>query len=199
MAFYPAIAATGGAILSLLEGSRPRPEFLNAQFVLFQPADIQKNTPPLKEGVSLLLYRVEINASVRNQPLRQLPDGRLVRPSLPLELHYLLTSWAETSQKQQRLLGWAMQIIDEQAILPSGLLNHSEPESDVFRPEETVEVSFESLSLQDLANIWQFAQTSQQPSVGYLARVVAMESSAPVESGPPVRTRAFGVGRSLRS
>ncbi len=195
MAFYPAIAATGGAILNLLEGSRPRPEFVNAQFSLFQPADLQKQTPPIKEGLSLLLYRVEINASVRNLPLRQWPDGRRARSSLPLELHYLLTGWAETAQKQQRLLAWAMQTIDEQAILPSGLLNHSEPESDVFRPEETVEVSFESLSLQDLANIWQFAPTSQQLSVGYVARVVSMESSAPAESGPPVQTRVFDSGR----
>jgi hypothetical protein len=195
MATYQAIAVTGGAILNLLEGARPRPEFDNAQFALFQPADFARNTPPMREGVSLLLYRVDVNGATRNQPLRQTADGRFVRPGLPLDLHYLLTAWAETAQKQQRLLGWAMQSIDDHAILPSALLNHSGPEPDVFRPEETVELVFETLSVQDLAYAWQFSQANQQPSACLLARVVGLEPTRAQETGPPVQVRRFDLGR----
>ena len=40
-------------------------------------------------------------------------------PALPLELHYLLTTWAETAQKQQRLLGWCMTALGESPLLLS--------------------------------------------------------------------------------
>jgi hypothetical protein len=199
VATFQAIAATGGALLELLEGARPRPEFDNAKFLLARLSDVERNTPPLKEGVSLLLYRVEVNAARRNRPPRATLDGRHVRTGLPLELHYLLTAWAETAQKQQRLLGWCMQFLDEHAILPASLLNTTEPEADVFRPEETVEFVPESLSLQELANAWEFAQSGLQLSVGYVARVVELEPTAEPAAGAPVQTRQFEMAGSVPS
>src|SRR5262249_5323752 len=137
MATYHAIAAVGQAIRRLLEAACPRGEFPAAQFLLIQTGDFQAMA--IKEGVSLFLYRVAVNGTLRNRPARVAPDGRRYRPSLPLDLYYLLAPWAETAVKQQRLLGWAMRALEDTAILPAGPLNHPGPDRDTFGPPDAAE------------------------------------------------------------
>jgi len=144
MATYQAIAAIGEAILGLLEAARPKPEFANAQFALYQSTNFQN---PMEEGISLYLYRVATNTTRRNLPPHIGPDGRRYRPPLPLDLHYLLTPWARTAAKQQRLLGWSMRALEDTPILPAGLLNHYGTEPETFFPHETVELVCEPLLL----------------------------------------------------
>jgi hypothetical protein len=191
MATYHAIAAVGGAILRLLEDSCPRPEFPGAQFEMIQAGAFRD--APIKEGVTLFLYRVTVNGTVRNRAPRATPDGRRFRPSLPLDLYYMLTAWAETPIKQQRLLGWAMRIVEDYTILPAGLLNHAGPEHDTFGPNEAVELINEPLSVIDMANVWEAIEASWQLSICYVARLVAIDSGLEVTAGPPVQTRAFEV------
>jgi len=193
LATYYAIAATGQAILGLLADACPKPEFAGARFEPYQASDLQK--PAMEEGLSLYLYRVAINGSIRNPPPRLGPDGRRYRPSLLIDLHYLLTAWAKTAARQQRLLGWAMRTLEDTPILPQGLLNHYTPEREVFRPNETVEVIFEPVSLQDMINIWEVAKNNQQPSATYLARAIALESELDLSELPLVQTRVFDYGK----
>lgn len=192
MATYHAIAASGQAILGLLADACPKPEFAGAHFELYQASDLQK--PTMEEGLSLYLYRVTVNSSTRNPPPRLGLDGRRYRPSLLLDLHYLLTAWAKTAARQQRLLGWAMRTLEDIPILPQGLLNYTS-EREVFRANETVEVIFEAVSLQDMTNIWEVAKHNQQPSATYLVRAVALESELDLSEGPLVQTRVFDYGK----
>src|SRR5438876_9550859 len=151
MATYQAIAATGEAILGLLEAARPKPEFANIQFALYQASNFQT---PMVDGVSLYLYRISTNTTRRNLPPRTDAQGRRYRPSLPLDLHYLLTPWARTAARQQRMLGWCMRIREDTAILPTGLLNRYGTEAESFRPNATVELASEPTSSQAMINIW---------------------------------------------
>jgi hypothetical protein len=185
MARYPAIAATSEALLGLLESATAGTEFSGMSFEHYQATDFQT---PMKAGVSLFLHRVTVNPN-RNLSPRRDADGRRYRAAIPVDLHYLLTAWADDAVKQQRLLGFAVRTVEDTPILPAGLLNHFGPEPDVFRPEETVEVVWEAVSVQDLSDIWKVAQTKAQPSATYAARMVAIESSRPLEEGPPVQTR----------
>src|SRR5690242_12213415 len=155
MATYRAMAAISQAVLGMLEEACPRDEFADAAFRLVQSSDFQADTPPLGEGISLFLYRVTVNGNLRNLPARLAPDGRRYRPALPLDLHYMLTAWGRSVEKQQRLLGWAMRTLEDTPILPTGLLNHYGPEAETFRAGETVELVCEQLSLQDFNNIWE--------------------------------------------
>lgn len=189
MATYRAIAAISQAVLGMLEEACPRDEFAGAGFRLVQSSDFQIDTPPLNEGISLFLYRVTVNGSLRNLPPRLAPDGRRYRPALPLDLHYLITAWGRSVEKQQRLLGWAMRTLEDTSILPSGLLNHYGPEAETFRASETVELILESLSLQDVNNIWDGLRPFL--SVPYVARMVALESDVPLVEARPAQTRAF--------
>ncbi len=197
MATYHAIAAVGEAICRLLGDGCPRAEFPAAQFKVIQANDYQ--TGPMKEGVSLFQYRVGINGSQRNRPARVAPDGRRYRPSLPLDLYYLLTPWGEQAVKQQRLLGWAMRLLEDTAILPAGLLNAAGPEHDTFRPSETVELICEPLSIQDITGVWQGLRADWQLSVTYVARLVLLDSDLELAGGPPVQAHQFTLAKEAAS
>ena len=192
MASYRAIAATSQAILGILAAGCPRSEFQTAEFKLYNASDFDN---PMEEGISLFLYRVTVNSSLRNMPSRLAPDGTRYRPSLPLDLHYLLTAWASDSGQQQRLLGWSMRELEDLPILPSGLLNQYIDHPDTFRTDESVEVVCDPLSLQDLTAVWDKLKPKYQTSVSYVARMIAIESTVKLTESRDVQVRTFDVGR----
>ena len=192
MGTFQAIAATGQAMLGLLSDAVPRDQFPNAQFELYQMSNFQQ---PMEEGISLFLYRIAANTSRRNLPPTTGPDGRRFRPPIPLDLYYIATAWAPTAVRQQRLLGWTIRMFEDVPILPTGLLNNYGPEPEIFKQGETVEVVLDSLTLQDLNNIWGVSKSSLQLSVGYVARMLHIQSSMAITEYAEVQTREFGVGK----
>jgi hypothetical protein len=187
-----AIAAVGQAMLGLLSDAIPRSEFPTAQFDLYQLSNFQT---PMEEGVSLYLYRIAVNTSRRNQPATVGDDGRRYRPPLPLDLHYVVSAWAQTAIKQQRLLGWTIRMFEDVSILPTGLLNHFGPEPDIFRSGETAEIFLESLTLQDFNNLWSLTRNNPPLSVGYVAKMINIESTMPMAEFAEVQTRDLRVGK----
>ena len=187
MAGFSAISATSEAVLGLLQSAAVGGEFDGAEFSHYQSTDLGS---PMTDGISLYLYRITVNAN-RNLPPQLRADGIRYRPPLPLDLHYLVTAWAETALRQQRMLGFAIRTLEDTPILPAGVLNQHSPEPDVFRPHETVELVFESVSVQDYSDVWDVAQTKEQPSATYVARMVEIESEVSLDGGGLVQTRAF--------
>jgi hypothetical protein len=185
MATYPAIAATSEAVLGLLQSAAVGGEFDGVAFAHYQSGDFES---PMADGISLYLYRVTVSSN-RNLPPQLGPDGRRYRPPIPLDVHYLVTAWAETAVRQQRMLGFAIRTLEDTPILPAGVLNQHSPEPNVFRPEETVELVYESLTVQDVGYIWDVAQTKEQPSAPYVARMVEIESPVEIDEGTLVQTR----------
>ncbi|MGB8509158.1 MAG: DUF4255 domain-containing protein [Pyrinomonadaceae bacterium] len=190
MATFPAIAATGLAVVGLLKDASAETEFADLRFDIFQAADFNSG-PPMSEGLSIYTYRVTVNTSRRNMPPSTGPDGRRYRAPLPLDLHFLLSPWAKNAVRQLRMLGWAMRELQNVMILPAGLLNHYGPEHDTFRPNETVELICEPLSLQDMSYIIEPLKSLQPLSVPYVARMVLIESGIPLVEGEAVQTREF--------
>lgn len=192
MGTFQAIAATGQAMLGLLSDAVPRDQFPNAQFELYQMSNFQQ---PMEEGISLFLYRIAANTSRRNLPPTTGPDGRRFRPPIPVDLYYIATAWAPTAVRQQRLLGWAIRMFEDVPVLPTGLLNNYGPEPEIFKQGETVEIILDSLTLQDLNNFWGVSKSSLQLSVGYIARMLFIQSSMPITEYAEVQTREFGLGK----
>jgi hypothetical protein len=190
---YHAITATGQAMLGLLSDAVPRDLFPDAQFRLYQLSDFSNSE--IKEGVTLYLYRVAPNTSRRNLPPTTGADGRRYRPPIPLDLYYVATAWAPTAERQQRLLGWAIRMFEDVPILPTGLLNNYGPEPVIFQPGETVELTLDSLTLQDWNNLWSTTKASPPLSVAYIARMLVIESAMPMAELPEVQTREFGTGK----
>ena len=191
MATFHAIAATGQAIISLLADACPKPEFGAARFELYQLSDFQS---PMEEGVSFYLYRIAVNGARRNLPPTVGPDGQRYRPAIPLDLHYMASAWAKTAVKQQRLLGWTIRMLEDVSILPAGLLNHQGPELEIFKQNETVELILEQITLQDWSNLWSATKTNPPLSVGYVARMISIDSTLAIPE-VTVQTRDFGFGK----
>jgi hypothetical protein len=193
VATWNAIAATTRAILGLLEDAYPR-DFGKLTFAPAHISDFAGDKVP-PDGFTLALYRVAVNGNLRNQPPRVGPDGIRYRPSLPLDLQYLLTPWAGDVEKQQRLLGWSIRQLEDNPILPAGLLNRFLREPDVFRPNESVELVAESLALSDFTNVWDKLKPRMQTSVTYLARMVLIDSDIDLREGPLVQSRHFEMAK----
>lgn len=188
MAKAQAIAVVGQTILGMLADNIPQAEFTNARFELYQTSNF---TSPMEEGISLFLYRVEINSSLRNLPNRIGLDGISRRPPLPLDLYYLLTVWAKDVVKQQRILGWVMRTLEDAPVLSAARLNNFGPETEIFQPQEKIELIYQPLSLQDLSNLWSAFKVSLPMSVAYIARVVGIDSTVSTEETVAVQTRQF--------
>jgi hypothetical protein len=193
MATWNAIAATTSAIVGLLDDGYPR-EFGKLSVAPIHAGDFAGDKA-IPDGFTVCLYRVTLNGTLRNLPPRTSPDGTRYRPSLPVDLQYLITPWAGNVEKQQRLLGWGMRHLEDNPILPAGLLNRYLKEPDVFRPEETVELVCESLSLADFTNIWDKVKPRLQTSALYVARMVLIDSDINLSEGRPVQTRVFEMSK----
>ncbi len=191
MANYRAIAAIGAALEGLIRDRYPRSEFGTGLTIqLYQTRDFEQ---PMTEGFSVYLYRVAVNGSVRNRSPRRAPDGTRYRPSLPLDLYFMITPWSEDVQLQLRMLGWVMRLMEDTAVLSAGHLNHYLQENDTFAPEEGVELVCEPLSLTDYLTLWDRLRPRLPASATYALRMVAIDSDLPMTEPGPVQTRGTDV------
>ncbi|HTN54086.1 MAG TPA: DUF4255 domain-containing protein [Anaeromyxobacter sp.] len=187
MATTSAIATVGQALLALLEKACPRPEFDGAGFALYQAKDFQQ---PMAEGVSLFLYRVTPSTVRRNVAPPPAPSGFRLRPPLPVDLYYLLTPWAQSATRQHTLLAWALRTLEDTPTLASGFLNHYGPRApETFRPEESITVVLEPLSLQDAFNLWEIVAPALQVSATLAVRLVQIDSALEEPEAGRVQTR----------
>jgi hypothetical protein len=190
MASTAAIAATSQAIAGLLDRARagaPAPFDVKVA----SAADLAIPGANAKPVITVFLHRVVMSSVQRTFPTHVTPDGKRLRPPVPLDLWYLVTAWAGTPVTEQLLLGWAVRTIEDGPALPATLLNAGTVSS-VFRDEETVELTWASLTSTEETEIWQVAQTSRQPSASYLARMVLIASEEDQAEYGPVQTRDVG-------
>jgi len=176
VADFRAIRAVGEAIMGLLESSYRPADFngIVADFRMFTSRDITNNT--ITNGASLFMYRLYCNGVYRIPPGRIAADGRRTDSKLPLELHFLITVWGGEASYQYELAGWILRILEDTPILPSAILNSTTP--NVFRADETVDVTHAELKTEDLFRIWDvLGVNAYQLSMPYVARVVQIESS----------------------
>jgi hypothetical protein len=196
MASYYAIAAVSEALCGLLADARP-PDFSSAAIEVLQLADFHKERP-IDEGVSIFLYRVGVSGSPRTLSSRLDLAGRRRLPPLPVDLYYLFTPWGRTAGAQQRLLGWFMRTLEDRPTMNSGFLNHYGGAQTLFEDDETVTLVPEPLVLSDLSNVWDIMKPNANLSVGYVARMVHLETLLEPVTGELVQTREFGYAKVRR-
>ena len=190
MATQQAIAAVSLALKGILELALPKATFLDAKIKLMQAADVSTG---MTEGISLLLYRVGINTNPRNLPPRTTPTGERFRPSLPVDLYYLLSAWAPDADRQQHLLGWAMRLLEDTPVIAGNVINPFVPEVPVFRADESVELICDPLPMDQWLSLWQKLDVSS--SMTYVVRMVQLDSGTPMPDAGRVRQRRFEMSR----
>ena len=140
--------------------------------------------PPV---LALFLYRVEVNGTMRaawSGVAHQ--DGHA---HLPLDLHYLLIPWAAHALHEYRILGRALQALEDVPILSGPLLDpaaraRSAPPGR-GRPCEAIQVCHEHLSTEDTLRVFDSLPVDFKLCLSYVARVVRIEGrdGAPKRDG----------------
>jgi len=193
MADYRAIMVLCEAVLDLLQANYSPADFNHneLQFKVFLAKDFSQS---MKAGVSLFLYRIYPNGIHRAPSGRFNMDGRRFRTQLPLDLHFLLTAWAQDASLQHTIAGWMMRVLEDTPILPAGLLNRKFPSA--FHPDETVEISLTELTTEEMCRIWEVIvkDHTYQISVPYVARAVKIESKKLLPTIAAIQERRFEIG-----
>lgn len=191
MAQHRAIAAVSLTLRDILREAYPGSGLgssLNAE--LYQTKDFGE---PMKEGIALFLWRMAPNGNRRNPGVRTDALGRRFRPSLPVDLTYLLVPFAEDADRQQRLFGWMLRTVDDIGPLLASRLNDAVPDGGVFRDEEAVELVLDSLPVADHLTLWDRIKTMPL-FANYLVRMLMIDSTAEIIEAPLVVERAFEMG-----
>ncbi len=144
------------------------------------------DSPPALPALTLFLYRIDFNKSLRaawSAVGHQQGDAHL-----PLDLHFLLTAWANNAEDEYRILGRAMQSLEDTPILTGALL---EPSTN-WTVGEAVQVCLEDLSTEDVMRIFDSLPVDYRLSIPYAARVVVLDG-AEQHTDPLVTTTASGL------
>src|SRR3954470_5382110 len=130
MADFNSIPAAGKSIERLLKGAfaqAPLPvpgKTTKANLVRTEDFDrTSLSTIIVRPALSIFLYRVDFNKTMRAawSGVSHL-DGQ---PHLPLDLHFLLTPWADNAEAEGAILGRAMQALDATPIISGPLLHRA--------------------------------------------------------------------------
>jgi hypothetical protein len=160
--------------------------------------------------INLFLYQVVENPFLKNQDTVGLghPDA-YGHPPLSLDLHYLLTVYGTAANNENfdetpahLLLGSAMQVLHDHAILTDAIVTQREPAGltvldPTLREEaEQVKLTLRSLGLEDLSNVWLALTLPYRLSVAYEVNVVQIDSQRP-RRHPPLVQEPPGGGPNL--
>lgn len=201
MAKKEAIRAVGESILSMMHDACPMSDLQLSASAKFEFASFNTLVadPPPPEGFYFCLWRVGIGGSPRQLPPRRDASGQVFKPSLPVDLFFLLLPVASQADKQALMLGWALGFMHNLPTLSGATINrYTKGEPSVFAPEESVELIADPLSLADYLALWDRVKTGFQAGMTYVARMVLIDSEQPETQGRLVTERQFGVHRDAR-
>lgn len=131
----------------------------------------------ISDQVTLFLYRIDVDRTKRYKEIYQPAINAKPLKALSLELHYLLTVWADTPERQQSTLAYCMYVLDQFSILSGDLLQNIDPTNEWHEGAE-IKIQLESISNEDMLRLWDAVEPSYQLSVSYLVRTVLLQ---PVE------------------
>jgi len=187
MANVLAVHSVGTSLATYLRNTYPS-ELRAAhpcEFTLFASSEMG-STEERGTTLSLYLYRITMNEHVRN--VRGTNDPAVVDTPLSVDLHFLLTVWADNALAEQTILAWAMRQLHQRPVLDRSTLS---PEAG-WESSDVVHVIPAELSHEDLMRIWDALEPSYRLSLSYIARVVRIDPD-PVPSCVPVVARNFVV------
>ena len=126
MASFHAVAATARSLERLLNGAFDGDEPIAGQTtraVVVRSEDFDlgvADNPIVFPALSIFLYRVAVNGTMRAAwAASAQADGRA---HLPLDLHFLLTPWADNAEWEHLILGRTLQALQDNPVLTGPLL-----------------------------------------------------------------------------
>lgn len=187
MARFDAIAAVTASLGELLNSAA----VADGETVAVAAVTVTALTANLQAAGRVLgvwLYAVSPNAQRRTLAPPRIEGQPRQLPGTAFDLHYMLVARASDALTQQRLLGWAVRVLEDDLSLPAAVLNNGAFDG-CFRNDETVQLTLESLTPSEENDIWQVAQAARLPAVAYMARMVVLDSRRTLPEAAAVRER----------
>ncbi len=133
--------------------------------------------------LSIYLYRVIMNEHLRNQASMQGYYNEIA--PLALDLHFLLTVWAQSSEAEHTICAWVMQQLHSHPIMDKSTLS----EGGGWKNGEVIHFIPAELSNEDLMRTWDTFGANYRLSMSYIARVIRIEPDKQIIAPPVVATR----------
>jgi Pvc16 N-terminal domain len=192
MAGYKSVAAAGKSIERLINAcfSSGEPvEGKATRAVLVRTEDFKVAggaTAITFPALSIYLYRVEFNRHMRAAWSAVGSQDGLAH--LPLDLHFLLTAWADNAEHEYQIVGRAMQCLEERPILSGPLLY---PTGE-WATGEAIQLVLEEVGTEAVMRTFDSLTAEFRLSIPYVARIVRVDGSTPAPS-PPVTEAVTGL------
>lgn len=144
-------------------------------------------------ALTVFTYRVDFNKTMRAawSGVGSL-DGR---GHLPLDMHLLITPWADNAEDEHRILGKAMECVEATPIL-SGPLLSPEPAAG-WAASEAIQLVLEDLGTEAVMRIFDSLPTDYKLSVPYIARIVRIDTRT-TRPTPPITEVVYGLASGPR-
>jgi hypothetical protein len=144
--------------------------------------------------LNIFLYQILPSAAWRNMDVPQLiKPGETGIPPLALTLHYLMTAFGRENDNSQpfdhHLMGSAMSILYDHALLGPDEIKLAFPGSDLERQVERVRITLQPLSIEEISKLWTGFATQYRLSVGYEISVALIDSAQPTRTPLPALSR----------
>jgi len=181
MANVFATHSVGNSLVTFLRNAYPEPlrTDLPFTFQLISSGELASPNEPVNT-LSLFLFRVTQNEHLRNRP--RLNDPSDSETPLSIDLHFLLTAWADNALAQHTVLSWAMLQLHTNPVLDSSALS---PEAG-WTAGDIVHLIPAELSNEELFRIWDLFQPKYRLSASYIARVVRIDRDKFTSARPVV-------------
>ncbi len=124
------------------------------------------------EKINLYLYQVLEHAYTKNQPPISVDAGTTQETPLTLRLYYMLTPYASDPLSAHKVLGDAMQIFYDNALVPETKMTET-----VRLATDKLAIVLLAAKLDDLTRLWNALQSPYRLSVLYEVRVVPIAST----------------------
>lgn len=185
MANILAIHSFAASLMTYLRNSYPADlrTAHHCSFTVLSSTELAKLDEPATM-VGLYIYRVAVNEHLRNQRRQPLTSGNIHTP-LAIDLHFLLTIWADTAMDEHAICGWVMYELNRRPLLDLSSLS----KDGGWLPDESVQIIPAELSIEDLMRIWDAFTPAYRLSLPYVARVIRIEPQDEGGTLPVVATR----------
>jgi hypothetical protein len=142
--------------------------------------------------LTIFLFEVAEDASARNKPrirTASAPNILTAKPPMALLLRYLITAWGGDRATEHRLLGRAMQVLYDGALISGSDLQGGALKDTA----EVLKVTLLPLTLEERTRVWHSVQRPYRLSLYYEIRVVNLDSET-ADQRSMVVGRDFGYG-----
>jgi hypothetical protein len=193
---YKSIAGVSQSLANLLHDRMTEPATIT-----LAPPDVQVDQVS-GPRLNIYLYHMSENAFLKNQ---EIPGhghaGAYGHPPLALNLQYIFTAFgksetgADSDMQAQYVLGDAMRVVHDFAIIPANLMQQKSPgrtilDTTLLDEFEQIKIMLQPKSLEEISKIWTaLPRVNFRRSVTYEASVVQIESQQARSLALPVRQR----------